>query len=138
MVGAGVHVFAVWNYAIAKTRRGTVELNPVLLAFVLGAEERLVEEAIKFLCSEDPKSRNSAEGGRRLVREGQFQYRVVNWFTYDAIRSSEDLKRYNREKQAEYRKRKHLKRGTPLSGEQAAIKALNRGDPGEFDRISEG
>jgi len=133
MVGAGVHVFAVWNYVIAKTRRGFVELNPVLLAFILGTNEAVVETAIQFLCAEDPKSRNATEGGRRLVREGQFQYRVVNWISYDGIRSSEDLKRYNREKKRQSR----LRRSLPLPGESAAVRAWERGDILEAERLAE-
>ena len=137
MMGAGVNVFAVWNYVIAKANRGTLELNPPLLAFILGGEVKEVEEAIKFLCSEDPRSRSSEEGGRRLVKEGQFQYRVVNWGKYHGIRTKEDQREYNRRKQAEYREQKRLRKSRPLSGEAAAVKAFESGDEGEFDRLSE-
>lgn len=38
MLGAGCHVFATWGYAISSCdAKGFVELNPVLLATLLGA-----------------------------------------------------------------------------------------------------
>lgn len=103
MVGAGMHVFAVWNYIITKCRRGSIEVNPKLLAFTLGGAESEVEKALIYLCSPDPKSRSKLEGGRRLVKDGMYQYRVVNWEYYDKIKNEEERREYNRVKQAEYR-----------------------------------
>ena len=114
MIGAGFNVFAVWDYIITKTRRGVIELNPTLLAFILGGSEKEVLAAIKFLCSPDVKSRSKAESGARLVKEGEYQYRVVNWDFYSGIKNELDRREYNRVKQAEYRLRK---RGKPLKGE---------------------
>jgi len=109
MIGAGLNVFAVWNYCIAKNRSGVVELNPTLLAFVLGADESEIVTAIEKLCSPDPKSRSKEEGGRRLIKEAEYQYRMVNWAAYDSCRSAEDLREYNRRKQAEWRAKQRLK-----------------------------
>ncbi len=106
MLGAGIAVFAVWNYIITKVRDGHVEVNPKLLAFTLGGTEVEVRAALEFLESPDPNSRSKLEEGRRLVREGEFQYRVVNWEYYQKIRNEEDRREYNRIKQAEYRSRK--------------------------------
>jgi hypothetical protein len=103
MIGAGINVFAVWNYIITKARSGHVEVNPKLLAFTLGGEEKEIEEALKFLCQPDPNSRSKLEGGRRIIKEGQFQYRLVNWEHYQRIRNAEDQREYNCGKQAEYR-----------------------------------
>jgi hypothetical protein len=108
MVGSSLNVFAVWNYVIAKMRMGVVEINPKILAFILGGEEKEIERAIEFLCSPDPKSRSKEEDGRRLVQEGQFQYRVVNWAFYESIKNENDRREYNRNKQREYRLRKKL------------------------------
>jgi hypothetical protein len=113
MVGAGLAVFGVWNYVIAKTRMGYVELNPKHLSLLLtgGLEkEKELGEAIEFLCRKDAKSRNKAEGGARLVKEGEYQYRVVSYMEYDKIRSKEDLREYNRRKQEESRTRKKMTR----------------------------
>lgn len=128
MVGAGCNVFAVWNYVIAKNRCGVVELNPRLLAFVLGADgEKEIVEAIEFLCRPDPASRSKEADGRRLIREGEYQYRMVNWEFYDRIKSQEGLREYNARKQAEYRAKKKLKNGQPLPGEVATLQKLDAG-----------
>jgi hypothetical protein len=128
MVGAGCAVFAVWNYAIAKNRMGVVELNPKLLAFILGGSEKEITDALAYLCAADSQSRSGAEGGRRLVKEGQFQYRMVNWDLYDKIKSAEGLREYNARKQAEYRARNKLKAGKPLKGESETLHRLNNGE----------
>lgn len=103
MVGAGINVFAVWNYMITKNRRGFIEVNPKLLAFTLGGSENEVEEALEYLCAPDPKSRSKLEDGRRLVKDGQYQYRMVNWEYYEKLRNENDRREYNRMKQAQYR-----------------------------------
>jgi hypothetical protein len=38
MYRAGINVFAVWNYIIANTHYGTIELNAKHLADTLGGE----------------------------------------------------------------------------------------------------
>lgn len=105
MVGAGLNVFAVWNYIITNTHFGVIELNPKLLNAILGGELSEVEDALEFLSSPDPDSRSKEEEGRRIVREGQFQYRVVNWNAYQTMKNDNALRNYNRIKQAEYRER---------------------------------
>lgn len=105
MVGAGINVFAVWSYIITKCRRGVLEINPKLLAFTLGGKESDIIEALEYLQKPDPDSRSKELEGRRLVKEGQFQYRVVNWEHYDKIKGEIDRREYNREKQQEYRER---------------------------------
>lgn len=136
MIGAGINVFAVWNWVIAKVRNGVIEINPKLLAFTLGGKEADVEGALKFLCAPDLESRSKLEGGRRLVREGQFQYRVVNWEFYQQIRNEEDRREYNRMKQAQYRAKIRLKNGKPLPGEVAAVRAHGDGNDAEVDRLA--
>lgn len=110
MIGSGLNVFAVWNYCIAKNRSGIIELNPDLLAFILGADKKEIIEAIEKLSSPDPKSRSKLEGGRRLVKEGEYQYRMTNWGAYDSLKRAEDLREYNRRKQAEWRAREKAKK----------------------------
>lgn len=139
MIGAGSAVFAVWGYVIANQRPdrtvgSQVELNPKLLAFILGEKEKVVEDAIAFLCAPDSKSRTKAEQGRRLVRLGEFTYRVVNGAKYLAIRDEEARRQQNREA----KRRERLKPGTPLNGEVAAVKALDAGDVERFESIAEG
>ena len=106
MFGAGPEVFAVWGYVIANTVNSTVELNPVMLAAVLGSTPEKVESAITFLCRPDPASRNKDREGARLVHENAFQYHVVSHALYRAIRNEDDRREYNRTKQAESRARR--------------------------------
>ncbi len=124
MVGAGIHVFAVWNYIITKARAGRVEINPKLLGFTLGGSEKQIEEALEFLSTPDKESRSKLEEGRRIVREGQFQFRLVNWEYYQKIRNEDDRREYNRNKQAEYR----AKKKSGLTIRERVVKAVNQ-DP---------
>jgi hypothetical protein len=88
MFGAGADVFAVWAYVIANCQDFTIELNPSLLAAIIGSDKAAIESAISsisYLCSPDPDSQNPAEDGRRLMHEAAFQYRVVSHKVYRAI-----------------------------------------------------
>lgn len=109
MCGAGPAVFAVWGYVIANTVDSQVELNPKFLASVIGAPEAAIAQAIKELCEPDPLSRNPTNEGRRLEREGQFQYRVTSHAIYRALNSTDQLREYNRQKQREFRQKKRDK-----------------------------
>ena len=105
MVGAGLNVFAVWGYIITKAKRGFIEINPKLLAFTLGGSEVEVQAALDFLQQADLNSRSKLDEGRRLVKEGQFQYRVVNWEIYDEIKNEIERRDYNRVRQQQFRDR---------------------------------
>jgi hypothetical protein len=128
MVGAGLNVFAVWNYIVTNTHFGVIELNPKLLKTILGGELEEIESALEYLSRPDPDSRSKSEDGRRIVKEGQFQYRVVNWEDYQAMKNADDLREYNRRKQAEYRAKKKaaaaLKKSKPSPGEASYVKTL--------------
>lgn len=82
MRGAGPDVFAVWGYAFSHARNGTVELNPDVVAFFIGMSAARAQRAIEFLCQPDARSRTKDEDGRRLIREGEFLYRVVTHRKY--------------------------------------------------------
>ncbi len=129
MVGAGAVAFAVWGYVISHMEPddvvgAQVDLNPKLLAPIIGEEERAIEEAIEKFCQPDPMSTSKDEEGRRLVRIGQFAYRVVTGRKYMEIRSREDRREYNRLKKQEERQRKNPAqkrvevRDRPLEGSQ--------------------
>lgn len=108
MMGAGPVVFAVWGYVISHCNNAEVELNPRLVATLIGCSVGDVETAIEFLLQEDPQSRNTEENGRRLIKVGQFAYRVVSHALYRSIRDENDRREYNRKKQAEYREAKRV------------------------------
>lgn len=103
MYGAGLDVFAVWGYVISHARNGTIELNPRKLADTLGGTVEDIQKAVKFLMKPDPDSRHKEHGGRRLVKEGEFQYSIPSWSSYQTLRNEEARREYNRVKQAEYR-----------------------------------
>lgn len=139
MYGAGIAVFAVWGYVIAHVRKSRVELNPVKLAHTLGGEVSDIESAITVLTEPDPKSRHKTHEGRRLIREGEFQYFVPSWETYQAIRNADDRREYNRQKQAEYRAKKRSKKTKAKiawgAGESAYVKALENGGQAAADKV---
>ena len=134
MYGAGANVFAVWGYCVACCHRGVIEINPVKLAHTLGCEKEDVVRALDYLTSPDPQSRHKEHGGRRLVKEGEFQYFMPAWESYQRILNEEARREYNTRKQAEYRA---LKKSKPLDGEAEAVKAYGDGDTEKFDKLTE-
>jgi len=106
MRGAGPVVFAVWGYVIANTNQHSViEINPEIVAFMLGTTPGEVEKAVEFLCSPDEKSRCKDNDGRRLVKDGEYQYFVTTHKRYSQIKNSDEQREYNREKKREQRER---------------------------------
>jgi hypothetical protein len=134
MVGAGINVFAVWNYMLAKARKGVVEVNPALVAFKLGGDKGDVERALEFLQQPDPQSRSKAEEGRRIIKEGQFQYRIVNWAHYEEIRNEAERREYNRIAQAKHREKVAKEVETPKDTQ----KPNKFQKPTHADLVSEG
>ncbi len=106
MFGAGADVFAVWGYAIANTVASQVELNPRVIAAAIGMTPERALAAIDVLIQPDSNSRSKNDDGCRLVREGEYAYRVPNHDKYRLIRCEEDRRAYNREAQSKSRKRK--------------------------------
>lgn len=103
MLGAGADVFAVWGYVIAHAVNSAVELNPNLLAFILGMELKNVEVAIEYLCQPDSKSRNKAQEGRRLVRSGEYLYEVTTHNIYRKIQNPDEKREADRNRQRKHR-----------------------------------
>lgn len=101
MIGSGAMAFAVWGYIIShmrpdKTVGFQVELNPVLIAFKLGEKENDVAKTIAMFCEPDPRSRTQDEEGRKLIKIGVYDYKVVNGAKYDAIKNEENRREQNR------------------------------------------
>lgn len=132
MYGAGVSVFAVWGYIISHARNGYIELNPRKLADTLGGTQEQILEALEFLQAPDPNSRWKEEEGRRLVKEGEFQYRMPSWDKYQSIKSDQDRREYNRIKQAEHRARLQKNRAGGSGGGGAGA-AGGKGEVGRAD-----
>jgi hypothetical protein len=122
MFGAGMHVFAVWNYAIANAdAKGFVELNPRPVAAALGGSHTDVHAALDYLGEPDPHSRNDADEGRRLVREGQFLYKIVSYEHYRDMRNLEAKREYDRDyqrKRYQEKKPREKKRDSPFPAQK--------------------
>ena len=103
MVGSGPTVFAVWGYVIANTRDSMVELNPVILATILGCKVEEIDAAIDLLCSEDEKSRSKEEDGRRLIKKTEYSYFVPTYEKYRNIRNENERREYMRNYMRKYR-----------------------------------
>lgn len=109
MYGKGVHVFALWAYAVSNSdRAGCVEINCERVAAILGCSEAEMESALALLCAPDPRSRSKEEEGRRLLREGEFIFRLVNYEKYRQIRNEEERREQNRVAQAKWREKQKL------------------------------
>lgn len=97
MRGAGSHIFSVWAYILSGCdKHGCIELNPDVVAFFIGCSTDEVYAAIQYLEAPDPKSRSKEEDGKRIIREGEYQYRVVNYSKYSKIANEEERRESNR------------------------------------------
>jgi hypothetical protein len=73
MCGKGPVKFAVWAYIIANTKADhLIEINPKIVAHVIGCKESEVAGALKFFCSPDKESRNT------LCRRNHVAGQLVN------------------------------------------------------------
>jgi hypothetical protein len=118
MRGAGTNVFAVWGWIIANANQhSVVEINPDIVAFLLGCTPEEVTEAIEKLCAVDERSRCKDNDGRRLIREGEFQYFVPTHNRYRSMRTSDEKREYNRVKKREQRERQALQADTGDKGD---------------------
>jgi hypothetical protein len=148
MVGAGMNVFAVMGYVIAKQRPKPgessfgelyVELNARYIAAVLGATPEEVLQAIAYLCGPDPESRTEGERGARLVREGSFLYRVVNGRRYRTMHTQYVRREQNRRNQQAFRERRAAQAQVAAesqSREQRFVAADKNGNQAEADRVA--
>lgn len=125
MMASGPEVFAVWGYVIANTIDSSVELNPRLLAALIGSTPDRMQEAIDTLCLPDQHSRSKNDDGRRLIREGAFQYRVTNHAKYRNIRDEEGRREYNRIKQQEHRAKKAVVKQPVIDSQSQSSKSAN-------------
>lgn len=136
LYGAGAIKFAVMGYVIANQQPKDrdpespmlVELNPKMLAGILGEKEEDVVAAVKFLCDADAQSHTKNEEGKRLVEEGPFTYRVVNGRYYRGLADEERLAENARKYTKRWRARQMLKaRHVAGAGEREYIAAFDRG-----------
>jgi hypothetical protein len=108
MVGSGPVVFAVWGYCIANAdpESHLVDLNPALLATIIGTDQESIKSAVEFLGKPDPNSHNKEHEGRRILNTTGFEYFLVSHSHYREITNNQDLRQYFREKKREQRETK--------------------------------
>jgi hypothetical protein len=110
LAGSGSHIIAIMAYIIAKkSQDGIINLQPKILAGVIGDTPERMQEAIDFLCQPDDQSENTAEEGRRLLRVGPYAYRVVSHEKYRNMGKLAD----DREDAAERQRRSRAARSEP-------------------------
>jgi len=140
MRGKGSPFFAVWGYVIShmKPNRGkemSVELNPDIVAFLIGEKMSVISRVIVEMCGKDEQSRTKDKEGRKLVKLSEFTYEVVNGNYYHAIRNEEERREYQRVKQAEYRAAKKLDKdkypSAPTSDNSGYIEPMPDPEPEE-------
>lgn len=103
MVGSGAMVFAVWGYVIANVSDSIIELNPNLLAGIIGkCTPAEVKGAIAILTAPDPESRCKDYDGARLVHLEAFRYFVVTAEHYRGLRNATDRQEYMRNYMRDY------------------------------------
>lgn len=112
MFGAGAAVFAVWGYVIAHTQpglneagveTGIVEVNPPLVASLIGMQAKEVQEAIDYLTGPDQRSRSPGHDGRRLLPVGAFIFEVPTFPDYQRKQNPEARKEAGRERVRKHR-----------------------------------
>jgi hypothetical protein len=141
MFGKPAVYWAVWAYVIAcqvprDSSEGSdmvVEINPAVLAAMFGCRVVEVEKVLDYLCRGDGKSRTKVEGGRRLIREGQFTFKVVNGRKYRDMAGVERRREINRLAARRYR----AKVKGMLPGEAAHMRAVEAGDEEGAQRVIE-
>ena len=134
MVGKGSTVFAIWAYVVAHTKPpGIVELNPVLIAAQIGTTAADVESAIEYLCAADPNSRTPDHEGRRMIREGQFQYSVPNYMRYRGLRNEEERREQDRERKRRSREAHKGNGAKPPADDSLVIATLPLIDGTEYE-----
>jgi hypothetical protein len=149
MYGAGAPAFTLMSYVIANMRPDKevgfqVELNIKDLSNRIGEPEGVIQKAIDYLCAPDPHTRTSGDDGRRLVKVGTFDYRVVNGVHYAEIRNEEERRERNRLRQKKHRlKHKPGQDGKPASEgykalERIAVDALENGNGEKFEALAAG
>lgn len=119
LMGKGSVTQNLMSYAVSNCDAdGCVELNATLLSCLFGDPKDKVEEAITHLCSPDPESRTPDEDGRRLTREGQFLYHIVNYCKYRDLRDLDKRREQTKEAMRRYRTRQKEAQNNVSNSEQ--------------------
>lgn len=98
MYGAGPVIFATWIWILTHCDQdGFVEINPKMLAPMIGTDEDQIIMALDYLKAPDSDSRTPVLEGRRIEKIGPYLHQVVNYEKYRKLASLEDRRVQNRE-----------------------------------------
>lgn len=98
----------VWITMLAlKNERHMVEASVSGLAKLAGVSRTKCEEALKKFEADDPDSRSTDHGGKKIKRE-EGGWLILNGEAYAHKMSADERREYQRVKQAEYRKRRKV------------------------------
>ena len=127
MVGSGAVVFAVWGYVISNTdsRTSMVRLNETVISTIIGESVDVITKAIAVLCAPDPRSHRKAEGGRRLIKQGEWDYFVVNFEHYHGLAKREKRKKYMADLMAKKRAKEKENANIVLTDDNCAMSSLD-------------
>jgi len=115
-------------------------------AFMIGEwakkSEAEVLAALKILASPDTKRIEPQPYEGRRIQKVEDGWLILNGEYYRELVKKANRQAYQAKWQADKRAKERMiqsiGKGKPLAGETSAIKASERGDEGEFDRLSEG
>lgn len=101
--------------------------------------EQEVLQALEILSSPDTRRLEPQPHEGRRIQRVEDGWLILNGQHYQNLMRKVHRNAYQAEKQREYRSKKSKKEDNgsgPLPGEQAAVKAYERGDDAEFDRLA--
>lgn len=110
---------------VLKDRNHIVKMSVVGLANIARVTVEQCREALEKFKAPDPESTNKANEGRKIRELPEGGWIVLNGEYYAKMLSYEERREYNKQKQAEYRKRR---KDVVDSGAKAgAVAAINEG-----------
>lgn len=131
--GQEPHIKVVWITMLAlKGRTGFVGGSVPGLARLAAVTTEQCREALDIFLSPDADSKNSEHEGRK-IQEVEGGWVILGHERYQKLMQEVSAKIGNAKRQRAARDRK---RGKPLPGEEAAVKAFENGNDAEFDRIA--
>jgi hypothetical protein len=126
----------VWITMLAlKNERHMVESSVGGLVKLSGVNDAKVTEALAKFAADDPDSRSTEHGGKKIERRDGGWF-ILNGEKYARSMSADERKEYQRVKQAEYRKRKRdALHQAGCEGAQQAIKEGFEESNGEAEPV---
>ena len=127
-------VRALWVTMLAlKDADQVVRYNAFGLARRANMEESEVLAALEVLSNPDKRRIEPQPHDGRRIAKVEGGWLILNGQAYEDMMRNLNRKAYKAKKQSEYRKR-----GKPLAGETAAVRAAANGDTATADRLAAG